>query len=114
MRISELPDKQIDARGLRCPLPVLRTKAYLSKMQAGEVLRVLATDRGSVKDLAAFAKQTGHELLSSTESEGVFEFFIRCKGAPDPESADGRGVVLPRVQATNCSGCVQKNCRGLR
>lgn len=90
MHVGELPDKQLDTRGLRCPLPVLRTKSCLSKMQAGEVLRVLATDRGSVKDLAAFAKQTGHELLSSTETDGVFEFLIRCKGNVCHDRADGR------------------------
>lgn len=80
----------LDARGLKCPLPVLRTKACLSRMLAGEVLRVLTTDRGSVKDLATFATQTGHELLSSTEVDGVFEFLIRCKGNPCHEAADGR------------------------
>jgi tRNA 2-thiouridine synthesizing protein A len=72
-------NKDLDARGLNCPLPILRTKKTLNEMASGEVLRVIATDPGSVKDFAAFAKQTGNELLSSTEGNGEFTFFIRKK-----------------------------------
>lgn len=72
-------DKDLDARGLNCPLPILRTKKTLNEMASGEVLRVIATDPGSVKDFAAFAKQTGNELLSSTEGGGEFTFFIKKK-----------------------------------
>ncbi len=75
-------DKEVDARGLNCPLPVLRTKKALAEMQSGQVLRVWATDPGSVKDFQAFAKQTGNELLrqGALEGEGkVFEFFMRRK-----------------------------------
>lgn len=72
-------NKDLDARGLNCPLPILRTKKTLNEMASGEVLRVIATDPGSVKDFAAFAKQTGNELLSSTESGGEFTFFIKKK-----------------------------------
>lgn len=72
-------NKDLDARGLNCPLPILRTKKTLNEMASGEVLRVIATDPGSVKDFAAFAKQTGNELLSSTEGGGEFTFFIRKK-----------------------------------
>lgn len=72
-------NKDLDARGLNCPLPILRTKKTLNEMASGEVLRVIATDPGSVKDFAAFAKQTGNELLSSTEAGGEFTFFIKKK-----------------------------------
>lgn len=72
-------NKDLDARGLNCPLPILRTKKALNEMASGEVLRVITTDPGSVKDFAAFAKQTGNELLSSTEAGGEYTFFIRKK-----------------------------------
>ena len=58
-------DKELDARGLNCPLPILRTKKSLNDMTSGQVLRVLATDPGAVKDFQAFSRQTGNELLSS-------------------------------------------------
>jgi len=70
-------DKDIDARGLNCPLPILRTKKALSDMQSGEVLRIQATDPGAVKDFQAFARQTGNELVSHTEDDRVFTFFLR-------------------------------------
>lgn len=70
-------DKELDARGLNCPLPILRAKKALNEMLAGQVLRVIATDPGSVKDFQAFANQTGHELLASTEAGKEFDFYIR-------------------------------------
>ncbi len=72
-------DKELDAKGLNCPLPILRAKKALADMGSGQVLRVLSTDPGSVKDFAAFAKQTGNELLSSAEQGKEFEFFIKRK-----------------------------------
>jgi TusA-related sulfurtransferase len=56
-------DKEIDTRGLNCPLPILKAKKALADMQIGQLLKVLATDAGSVRDFQAFAKQTGNELL---------------------------------------------------
>ena len=70
-------DKEIDARGLNCPLPILRTKKGLADMLGGQVMRVLSTDPGAVKDFQAFSKQTGNELLHSTEEDKVFVFYIR-------------------------------------
>ena len=70
-------DKEIDACGLNCPLPFLRTKKGLTDMQSGQVLRVLATDPGSIKDFQAFARQTGNELVSHGESGQVFTFYVR-------------------------------------
>jgi len=72
-------DKELDARGLNCPLPILRAKKSLTDMQTGQVLKILATDPGSVKDFQAFAKQTGNELLSQDEANKEFTFFLKRK-----------------------------------
>lgn len=72
-------DKDLDARGLNCPLPILRAKKALGEIQSGQVLRVVATDPGSVKDFAAFCKQTGHALLSQSQSDKEFTFFMQKK-----------------------------------
>ena len=72
-------DKELDARGLNCPLPILRTKKALTDMSSGQVLRILATDPGSVKDFQAFAKQTGNPLLLHSEEESVHTFFMQKK-----------------------------------
>ena len=69
--------KEIDARGLNCPLPILRTKKALADMQSGEVLKVLATDPGATRDFQAFAQQTGNELLAHSEQDKVFTFYMR-------------------------------------
>lgn len=72
-------DRELDVTGLNCPLPILRTKKALSEMESGQVLHVLATDPGSVKDFQAFAKQTGNQLLDLNEAGPVFEFHFRRK-----------------------------------
>jgi tRNA 2-thiouridine synthesizing protein A len=72
-------DKELDARGLNCPLPILRTKKALADLQSGQVLKVLATDPGSVKDFQTFAKQTGHALLAHDEASREFTFFMKKK-----------------------------------
>ena len=72
-------DKELDARGLNCPLPILRAKKALTDMQSGQVLKIVATDPGSVKDLQAFAKQTGNELLSQADANKEFTFFLKRK-----------------------------------
>ena len=71
--------KEIDTRGLNCPLPILKAKKALADMESGELLKVLATDAGSLRDFQAFAKQTGNELLSSAENNKEFEFYIKRK-----------------------------------
>lgn len=70
-------DEELDASGLNCPLPILRAKKALNTLDSGKVLRIVATDPGSVKDFEAFAKQTGNELLESKEEAGKFEFLIK-------------------------------------
>ncbi len=72
-------DIELDARGLNCPLPILRTKKALNTMTSGQVLRVMATDPGSVRDFQAFSRQTGNALLSSTAEGGEFHFLLRKK-----------------------------------
>ena len=72
-------DKELDARGLNCPLPILKTKKSLSDMAPGQVLKVVATDSGSVKDMQAFANQTGNTLVSQSEEKGEFVFFMQKK-----------------------------------
>lgn len=72
-------DIDLDARGLNCPLPILRTKKCLNSMASGQVLRILATDPGSVRDFQAFSKQTGNPLLFSGEGGGEFRFYLRKK-----------------------------------
>lgn len=67
----------LDARGLNCPLPILKAKKEINKIGSGEVLKIIATDPGSVKDFEAFTKQTGHDLLESSESGGEFTFLIK-------------------------------------
>ena len=71
--------KEIDTRGLNCPLPILRTKKALSDVQSGQVLKIVATDPGSVKDFETFSKQTGHHLLSHSEANGEFTFLMKKK-----------------------------------
>jgi TusA-related sulfurtransferase len=65
-------DVELDTRGLNCPLPILKAKKALTAMESGQVLRVVSTDTGSVRDFAAFAKQTGNELLSQTTEGSDF------------------------------------------
>jgi len=75
-------DQSLDAKGLNCPLPVLKTKVLLNKMKAGEVLHVEATDPHSVVDFEAYCARTNHELLRIIESDDLFEFFIRRAEQP--------------------------------
>ncbi|HIF80465.1 MAG TPA: sulfurtransferase TusA family protein [Gammaproteobacteria bacterium] len=70
-------DQELDARGLNCPLPILRAKKTLNAMTGGQILKIMATDLGSVKDFESFAKQTGNELLDSSEVEGEFHFLLK-------------------------------------
>ncbi len=69
--------KEVDARGLNCPLPILRAKKALADMESGQILKVLATDPGSQRDFAAFAKQTGNEIVESSKQEETFVFLMR-------------------------------------
>jgi tRNA 2-thiouridine synthesizing protein A len=70
-------DHELDASGLNCPLPILRARKALGDMAHGQVLKVISTDQGSVKDFEAFCKQTNNPLLSSAEQGGKFVFFLK-------------------------------------
>lgn len=72
-------DKELDARGLVCPLPILRTKQSLSAMISGQVLKIVATDPGSVIDFKVFSDQTGNELLFLSETTDTFIFILKKK-----------------------------------
>lgn len=67
----------LDARGLNCPLPILRAKKAIAGLGSGEILEIIATDPGSVKDFEAFCNQTGNELLDTSESSGEYHFSIK-------------------------------------
>lgn len=73
-------DIELDVRGLTCPMPLLKARQALTRMTAGQVLRVLATDPGSVRDFQSYAELTGHSLLESSEGEGVFIHTLKKHG----------------------------------
>jgi tRNA 2-thiouridine synthesizing protein A len=70
-------DKELDARGLACPLPIVKTRKALNDMASGQVLKVTATDSGSMADMAAFSEQTGNELLSSSQDGNTYVFYLK-------------------------------------
>ena len=75
--IVEEYDREVDARGLACPLPILRAKKALADMQSGQILKIVCTDRGSVRDFQAFAQQTGNELLRQLTVGTEYLHFLR-------------------------------------
>jgi len=70
-------DAELDACNMACPLPILKAKKAVSTLNAGQTIKITATDPGSMKDFSAFCTQTGHELVSSAESDGIFTYFIK-------------------------------------
>ncbi len=70
-------DKELNARGMSCPLPIVKTKKALNEMTSGQVLKVISTDSGSVKDMAAFAEQTGNTLMDTAQANGEFTFYLK-------------------------------------
>lgn len=72
-------DKELDARGLNCPLPILKTKKSLADMASGQILKMVSTDVGSVKDMQAFANQTGNTLVEQTQANNEFVFYMKKK-----------------------------------
>jgi tRNA 2-thiouridine synthesizing protein A len=75
--MSEIINRELDTRGLNCPLPILKTKKALADMQSGEVLKVISTDAGSMRDFQAFAKQTGNTLIEQTENGAEFIHILK-------------------------------------
>ncbi len=72
-------DKELDARGLNCPLPILKTKKSLADMASGQILKMISTDCGSVKDMQAFANQTGNTLVEQAEINNEYVFYMKKK-----------------------------------
>ena len=72
--------KTLDVKGLSCPLPIVKTAQALRQLTAGDLIEVLATDPGSVKDFAAWSKTTGNEIVETSQDDGVFRFVLRKKG----------------------------------
>ena len=70
---------ELNCEGLNCPLPILKTKKAIDSLNSGEILKMTATDPGSVNDMASWAKRTGNELVAHTEASNVHTFFIRKK-----------------------------------
>jgi tRNA 2-thiouridine synthesizing protein A len=76
--MSEItPNHTLDARGLQCPMPVVKTSKEIKNVAVGEVLQVLATDPGSIADITAWSKSTGNEMLEMEKTDGVFTFYIQ-------------------------------------
>ncbi|HHS95176.1 MAG TPA: sulfurtransferase TusA family protein, partial [Phaeodactylibacter sp.] len=78
--------KQLDCKGLCCPMPVIKTKKAIKDLQPGEVLEMIATDPGSIPDMEAWARQTGHKLLQAQNLGDTFRFLIEKKGATSEET----------------------------
>jgi tRNA 2-thiouridine synthesizing protein A len=78
--MSVTPDQVLDCSGLACPMPILKTKQAMDGLEAGSVLKMIATDPGSVSDMEAWTSRTGHELVESSEEDGKFVFLIEKKG----------------------------------
>ncbi|HUW25707.1 MAG TPA: sulfurtransferase TusA family protein [Gallionella sp.] len=72
-------DKELNARGMSCPLPIVKTKKSLTGMDSGQVLKIISTDIGSLNDIAAFTEQTGNPLLSAVEENGEYIFYVQKK-----------------------------------
>ena len=77
MRPAMDVNRELDTRGLNCPLPILKAKKARADMVSGELLKVIRTDAGSVRDFQAFARQTGNEMLGQSEADRVWTFFLK-------------------------------------
>ncbi len=110
--------KQLDCKGLCCPMPVVKTKKAMKEMAPGEVLEMVATDPGSIPDMEAWARQTGNKLLEATDEGGTFRFLIEKKGAESTASvaqpADTAGAEGAESAADGEDlEVVQLDCKGL-
>lgn len=70
-------DKLLDAKGLACPMPIVKTKKAMTELETGQILEIHTTDKGAINDLSAWSKTVGHELLSQKEENGVLKFWIK-------------------------------------
>lgn len=72
-------DVQVDAKGLACPMPIVRAKKALDQLQSGQIMEVLSTDKGSLSDFQAWIKQTNNELVEHKVEDGIYTFYVRKK-----------------------------------
>lgn len=70
-------DQELDCKGMNCPLPILKTKKQVDTMEVGQILKMVATDPGSINDMNAWTRRTGNELLSNNVEDGIYTFFIK-------------------------------------
>jgi tRNA 2-thiouridine synthesizing protein A len=77
MSDAMLFDREVDARGLNCPLPILKAKKALAELGSGQVLKVVSTDPGSLRDFQAFARQTGNQMVGQSEADKIWTFFLK-------------------------------------
>lgn len=96
-------DVQLDAIGLACPMPIVKTKKVMATVEEGQVLEVQATDKGSVADLAAWSKTVGHQYIGATEIDGVFYHYIR-KGKEEELTASASTKTISIEDAISGSG----------
>jgi tRNA 2-thiouridine synthesizing protein A len=105
-------DRELDVRGLNCPLPILRAKKVLGDLSAGQVLKVMATDPGSVKDFQAFCKQTGNELLSHSPGPRVHLLHeealsassaLRNAGSWAAKASPAKSAIAPMAMKVSCT-----------
>jgi len=75
--MSQNFDVELDCKGMSCPMPILKTKKFVDGMEVGQVVKMTATDPGSVPDVQAWTKKTGHELMDHDEQDGVYTFYIK-------------------------------------
>ncbi|MFN2158359.1 MAG: sulfurtransferase TusA family protein [Anaerolineales bacterium] len=75
--MSQNFDVELDCKGMSCPMPILKTKKFVDGMEVGQVVKMTATDPGSVPDVQAWTKKTGHELMGHDEQDGVYTFYIK-------------------------------------
>lgn len=75
--MQESVDRELDAKGLKCPMPVMKLRTAIGEMEPGQVIKVETTDRGSVPDFAAWAKKTGNTIIQQTEDSGVYSFLVK-------------------------------------
>lgn len=78
-------DRELDAKGLLCPMPVISVKRVIKDMERGQVIAITATDKGACRDIPAWAEQTGHKLLASDEAQGTYIFYIEKAGWDDED-----------------------------
>lgn len=98
-------DFTLDAKGLACPMPIVKTKKTMKTMESGKVIEILATDKGSTADLQAWAKSSGHQYIGTETNGDVLHHFLRKDGAGSPEES----ITIPEISLADFAAKVEKN-----